>query len=54
MSTAHGASEPQKSIIIKWLESGEASWAVLVTALKDDLVGHGFTANDITEKYPKS
>ena len=53
-STAHGASEPQMSIIRKWLQSGEASWAALVTALKDDFVGHGSTANDITKKYPKS
>ena len=54
MSTAHGASEPQMSIIKKWIQSGKASWAALVNALKDDLVGHGSTANDITEKHPKS
>ena len=53
MSTAHGPSQPQKSIISKWLESGTASWAALATALKHDLVGQGATANNIAKNYPK-
>ena len=53
MSTAHGPLEPQMSIICRWLESGTASWDTLATALKDELVGHGATANDIAKKYPK-
>ena len=31
----------QKSIIIKWLDSGTASWAVLVNALNHELVKQG-------------
>ena len=44
----------QKKIIIKWLDSGEASWAALVNALNDELVKQGAIANEIAKKYPKS
>ena len=44
----------QKSIIIKWLDSGTASWAVLVNALNHELVKQGAIANEIAKKYPKS
>ena len=50
----HKALGQQKAIIRKWLDSDTASWAVLVTALKDDLVGKQAVANTIAKKYPKS
>ena len=53
-STTCDKKKQQKSIIIKWLHSGTASWAVLVKALNDELVTHGAIANEIAKKYPKS
>ena len=50
----HKSSGQQKAIIRKWIDSGTASWAVLVTALKHDLVGKQAVANTIAKKYPKS
>ena len=53
-SATRDKQEQQKNIIIKWLDSGTASWAVLVNALNDDLVKQGAIANEIAKKYPKS
>ena len=52
-SATHDKQE-QKKIIKKWLDSGTASWAVLVNALNDELVKQGAIANEIAKKYPKS
>ena len=49
----HGKSQ-HKSIIKKWLDSGNASWAALVSALRHELVGKGAVANAIAKKHPKS
>ena len=53
-STIRDKQKQQKSIIKKWLDSGTASWAVLVNALNDELVKQGAIANEIGKKYPKS
>ena len=53
-SATRDKQEQQKNIIIKWLNSGTASWAVLVNALNDELVKNGAIANEIAKKYPKS
>ena len=50
----HKSSGQQMGIIRKWIDSGTASWTVLVTALKNDLVGKQAVANIIAKKYPKS
>ena len=51
---AHDGQRRQKMIIEKWLDSGTASWAILVSALNDELVGMRAIANEIANKYPKS
>ena len=48
------SSHQQKAIVTKWLDSGNASWATLVSALRNKLVGKGALANTIAEKHPKS
>ena len=53
-SATRDKQEQQKNIIIKWLDSGTASWAVLVNALNDELVKQGAIAIEIAKKYPKS
>ena len=53
-SATHDKQKQQKSIVKKWLDSGTASWAVLVNALKDELVRVRAIANGIAKKYPKS
>ena len=53
-SATRDKQKQQKSIIKKWLDSGTASWAVLVNALNDELVKQGAIANEIAKKYPKS
>ena len=40
------------AFIIHWLNSGNASWAILVAALRDRLVGLGALANKIAKKHP--
>ena len=54
VANEHEASGQQMGIIRKWIDSGTASWAVLVTALKNVLVGKQAVANAIAKKYPKS
>ena len=46
--------EQQQKIIEQWLNSGTATWAVLVSALRDELVGRDAIANEIAKKYPES
>ena len=53
-STAEDTKKMKMSIISKWIESGTASWAVLVTALNHSLIGQGAVAVDIAKKHPKS
>ena len=53
-SATHDKQEQLKKIIKKWLDSGTASWAVLVNALNDELVKQGAIANEIAKKHPKS
>ena len=45
--------EQQKAIIQKWLDSGEASWAILVSALRDKLVCKAAIGNQIAKDHPK-
>ena len=45
--------EQQKAIIQKWLDSGEASWAILVSALRDELVGKAAIGDQIAKDHPK-
>ena len=42
----------RKAIIKKWLDTGKASWAILVSGLKDELVGLAAIGNEIAEKHP--
>ena len=41
----------RKAIIIKWLQTGEASWAALVSALRDELVNEQTLANKIAHQH---
>ena len=45
------SSHQHKAIITKWLESGKASWAILVSALRDELVNKGAVADEIAKKH---
>ena len=50
-------SEPltqQKEIIEKWLHLGTASWAVLVSGLRHDLVQEITTADEIARQHPST
>ena len=42
----------RKAIIKKWLDTGKATWAILVSGLKDDLVSLAATGNKIAEEHP--
>ena len=53
-STTEDSKRMKMSIISKWIESGTASWAVLVTALNHSMIGQGAVAVDIAKKHPKS
>ncbi len=46
------ASDQHKAIITKWLASGNASWAALVNALRDELVNQQGLANKIAMDHP--
>ncbi len=41
-----------QAIVRAWLENGDASWAVLVSALRDGLVRKGGFANTIQRNHP--
>ena len=43
----------KKAFIKKWLERGTASWAILVSALRDELVKENAIANTIAKDHPK-
>ena len=48
-----GASlDQQKAIIMAWLNKGSASWAILVSALRDSLIKRGADANRIAKAHP--
>ena len=42
----------QKEIIMAWLNKGSASWAMLVGALRHDLIKREADANRITKAHP--
>ena len=42
----------QKAIIMVWLNTGKASWAILVSALRHKLVGRAADGNRIAKAYP--
>ena len=42
----------QMAFIKHWLNSGNASWAILVAALRDSVVGLGALADKIAKKHP--
>ena len=44
----------QKEIIEKWLQLGTASWAVLVSGLRHDLVQEITTADEIARQHPST
>ena len=44
----------QKAIIKQWLQSGTASWAILVSALRDEVVSQTAIANNIADNHPSS
>ena len=44
--------EQQRAIITSWLSTGKASWAVLVSGLRDELVGKAAVGDRIAQKYP--
>ena len=45
-------SAQQQAIIKKWLRNGNASWAGLVNALRDELVNEQTLANKIAKEHP--
>ncbi len=44
----------QKAIIRQWLQSGNASWAMLVSALRDEVVTQVAIAKNIADNHPSS
>ena len=42
----------QKAIIMLWLNTGKASWAILVSALREELVGRAADGNRIANAHP--
>ena len=42
----------QRILLTYWLESGNASWAALVNALRSSLVAKGGQANKIAKEHP--
>ena len=46
-------SQAASGIVTEWLEGGSASWAVLVSALRDPLVHETNIAYKIAEDHPK-
>ena len=52
MSDNHDDHGQRKAIIKSWLESGEASWASLVSGLKDELVGLAAIGTQIAKNHP--
>ena len=42
----------QRNLLTYWLESGNASWAALVNALKSPLIAKGGQANKIAREHP--
>ena len=44
----------QKQIVISWLNAGKASWAILVAALRDPLIGMDAIANKIAQDHPSN
>ncbi len=44
--------EQQRAIIQQWLSQGVASWAVLVSALRDEVVSQTSIADQIAENHP--
>ena len=45
-------SDLQRNMLQYWLETGDASWAVLVNALKSDVVAKVGLAKKIAKEYP--
>ena len=41
------------AIVTKWLVKGSASWAALVSALRDPLIGRNDIADQIARDHPK-
>ena len=46
-------SQNASAIVIEWLERGSASWAVLVSVLRDPLVHETNIADKIAKDHPK-
>ena len=42
----------RNAIIKKWLDTGKATWAILVSGLKDKLVGLAAIGNQIAKDHP--
>ena len=53
ITKANNPTDVHQAVVNKWLESGKASWAVLVSALRDTLVNQGFLADEIAREHPK-
>ena len=45
------AYDQQQGIIKAWLDNGNASWAILVSALRDKMVGKGAIGNIIAKDH---
>ena len=46
------ALDQQKAIIMAWLNTGKASWAILVGALRHKIVGRAADGDRIAKAYP--
>ena len=47
-----GSLNQQKAIIQTWLDSDTASWAILVSALRDELIRRDAVADEIAKQHP--
>ena len=45
------AYDQQQGILKAWLDNGNASWAILVSALRDKMVGRGAIGNTIAKEH---
>ena len=48
----HITNDHQRNLLTFWLESGNASWAALVIALRSSLIAKGGQANKIAREHP--
>ena len=48
-----GETDRKRKMILKWIDTGVASWSSLVEALKSPLINKNGVAEQITKNYPR-